>query len=247
MSKIYPAVSELWPIKISANHRPPHFLTLPLLPGCMAYFHDVICCIKRGSCFDAVKCDITHARAWRHLARRVTRDVILTSHRSAPKSWAWQILNFENRTIIKGDTAIFVIACKMPWKSYYKMTINLDVWESGWEPHWQGASLNNSSVHPFLNDHLIPLSSKCWKQRIFHGTHSWKDWKILLTVVEIEPTTLGFVQIGSWVQFPLRSIRFYNLSMSVCHEKFFVRINIYHSDDVILQMLKRYHFDIACI
>ena len=27
---------------------------------------------------------------------------------------------------------------------------------------------------------------------------------------------------------------FFNLSMSVCDEKFFVRINVYHSDDVIL-------------
>ncbi len=26
------------------------------------------------------------------------------------------------------------------WSSYYKMTISSYAWESGWEPHWQGAS-----------------------------------------------------------------------------------------------------------
>ncbi len=35
-----------------------------------------------------------HSRAWRHRARRVARNVILTSDRSAPKSWACQIFNF---------------------------------------------------------------------------------------------------------------------------------------------------------
>ena len=50
-------------------------------------------------------------RAWRHLARRVARDIIVTSDRSAPKSWASQIMNFQNQTIIKGDTAIFMKAC----------------------------------------------------------------------------------------------------------------------------------------
>ncbi len=44
--------------------------------------------------------------------------------------------------------------------------------------------------------------------------------------------SLPTVQIrGLWVRFPLRSIRFFNLSMSVCHKKIFVRINIYHSDE----------------
>ena len=33
------------------------------------------------------------------------------------------------------------------------------------------------------------------------------------------------------VRSPLRSIRFFNLSMSVCDEQFFVRIYIYHSDE----------------
>ena len=28
--------------------------------------------------------------------------------------------------------------------SYYKMTISLFAWESGWEPHWQGASYSRS-------------------------------------------------------------------------------------------------------
>ncbi len=31
----------------------------------------------------------------------------------------------------------------MPWPSYYEMIINLYVWESGWEPHWQGSSMHN--------------------------------------------------------------------------------------------------------
>ena len=40
--------------------------------------------------------------------------------------------------------------------SYYKMTISLFARESGWEPHWQGASWYNSSrfspirKHPFV-------------------------------------------------------------------------------------------------
>ncbi len=54
----------------------------------------------------------TLTRAWRHLARDVTRDVTVTSGRSASESWVCQILNFENRIIIKGDTAIFVKAYK---------------------------------------------------------------------------------------------------------------------------------------
>ncbi len=31
------------------------------------------------------------------------------------------------------------------WPSYYKKTIKLFAWESGWEPHWQGASYHNTS------------------------------------------------------------------------------------------------------
>ncbi len=41
-----------------------------------------------------------------------------------------------------------------------------------------------------------------------------------------------------WVRFPLQSIRIFNLSMSVCDEQFVVRIYIYHSDDVILQLIE---------
>ncbi len=46
------------------------------------------------------------------LARRVARNVMVMSDRSVPKSFAWQILNFENRTIISRDTAIFVKPCQ---------------------------------------------------------------------------------------------------------------------------------------
>ncbi len=47
------------------------------------------------------------------------------------------------------------------------------------------------------------------------------EWQILQTK-NFSSHTL--VQIrGSWVRFPLRSIRFFNLSMSVCDEKLFVR------------------------
>ena len=51
------------------------------------------------------------SRAWRHLTHVASRVTSLTSVRSAPEPWACQILNFENRTIIKGDTVIFVKPC----------------------------------------------------------------------------------------------------------------------------------------
>ena len=51
-------------------------------------------------------CNVTHV--WRHLARRVARDVIVTSDISAAEPWACQILNFSNWTIISWDTANFV-------------------------------------------------------------------------------------------------------------------------------------------
>ncbi len=38
---------------------------------------------------------------------------------------SWQILSKEK---------------EMPWQSYYKMTINVYAWESGWEHHWLGAN-----------------------------------------------------------------------------------------------------------
>ncbi len=38
----------------------------------------------------------------------------------------------------------------MPWPSYYKIIINLYAWQSGWEPHWQGASLLNTSTHMYF-------------------------------------------------------------------------------------------------
>ena len=31
------------------------------------------------------------------------------------------------------------------WSTYYKITINLEAWESGWKPHWQGTSTSNTS------------------------------------------------------------------------------------------------------
>ncbi len=58
--------------------------------------------------------------------RDVTRDVIVTSGTLAPKSWVYQILNFENRTIIKGDTAIFV---RRAWKKQQKFIIAQGIWE----------------------------------------------------------------------------------------------------------------------
>ena len=85
---------------------------------------------ERGSCLDGVKCDVTHARAWRHLARRVARDVMVTSDRSAPKSCAWQILNFENRTIISRDTAVFVKPCQTEKKTTFGL-LNLHDLRSG--------------------------------------------------------------------------------------------------------------------
>ncbi len=58
--------------------------------------------------------DVTSSHAWRDLARIVARDGSFTLSRSAPLSRECQILNFENRTIIKGDTAIFVKAYQIP-------------------------------------------------------------------------------------------------------------------------------------
>ena len=52
---------------------------------------------------------------WRHRASDVMRTVTATSGRSASKSGVCQILNFENRTIIRGDMAIFVKAPKRKW------------------------------------------------------------------------------------------------------------------------------------
>ncbi len=58
----------------------------------------------------------------------------------------------------------------------------------------------------------------------------WPEW-------ESNPRPLDLYSYSlPWVKFPLRSIRFFNLSMSVCDEKFFVGIHIYHSDDVILRI-----------
>ncbi len=51
------------------------------------------------------------ARAWRHLVRDVARASSGKLDRTASFRWVCQILNFENRTIIKGDTAIFVKPC----------------------------------------------------------------------------------------------------------------------------------------
>ena len=36
------------------------------------------------------------------------------------------------------------------WASYYKMTISLYAWESGWKPHWQGASKINIEKKCFV-------------------------------------------------------------------------------------------------
>ena len=33
-----------------------------------------------------------------------------------------------------------------PWWSYYKMAISLYAWESGWEPHWQGDSIEKYEI-----------------------------------------------------------------------------------------------------
>ncbi len=56
-----------------------------------------------------------------------------------------------------------------------------------------------------------------------------QTWINILECIQVkettEPMTLGFVLVqiqGLWVRFPLRSIRFFNLSMSLCNEKFFV-------------------------
>ena len=56
--------------------------------------------LLRGS-IDDVKHDVTPAR-----------DVIVTSYSLVSKSWVCSILNFSNRTVIKGDRAIFVKACQ---------------------------------------------------------------------------------------------------------------------------------------
>ncbi len=48
------------------------------------------------------------SRARRYLARIVARCMIFNLDRTGLLSRACQILNFENRTIIKGDTASFV-------------------------------------------------------------------------------------------------------------------------------------------
>ncbi len=41
----------------------------------------------------------------------ISRDDVITSARSGPKSWVHTISNFSNRPIIKEDTAIFVKSC----------------------------------------------------------------------------------------------------------------------------------------
>ncbi len=50
------------------------------------------------------------ARARRYFTRIIVRAIVCKLARRSSLSWVCQILNFENRTIIKGDTAIFVNA-----------------------------------------------------------------------------------------------------------------------------------------
>ncbi len=90
-------------------------LLQPSLGRCMTSGSLLLCSwrhVKGRQLFPPRSGSITpHARTWRHLARTTSCATSLTSSRSGSKSWACQISNFENRTITKGDTAIFVKPC----------------------------------------------------------------------------------------------------------------------------------------
>ncbi len=49
------------------------------------------------------------------------------------------------------------------WSSYYNMTISLYVWESRWEPHWQGASIVQCSIDPATSKHFA-WSAMSWNK-----------------------------------------------------------------------------------
>ncbi len=67
--------------------------------------------------------------------------------------------------------------------SYYKMEVILYAWESGWKPHWQGASVNNVAFIKKILTRLISLNfdSKIypwdlWRTTLIYQTcMTWKD------------------------------------------------------------------------
>ena len=80
---------------------------------------------RHAHCCFAVQTSL--ARAWRHLARMTSRATSLTLNRWGPKSWACQILNFENRTSISRDMANFVkwsqSILKFCWCSHFHFQV----------------------------------------------------------------------------------------------------------------------------
>ena len=48
------------------------------------------------------------------------------------------------------------------------MIISLYMWESGWEPHWQGASIYNSNIHMFSCYTFITGTKRCRKLLSFY-------------------------------------------------------------------------------
>ncbi len=104
------------------------------------------------------------SRVWRHLARDVARANDGMSNRTGPFSWVCQILNFENRTIISEDTAIFVKPCFFTslahaFNMIYLTGIYISVrymLESGRAPHDQGPSCFKKETYwPYIGMQFV--------------------------------------------------------------------------------------------
>ncbi len=98
--------------------------------------------------------------------------------------------------------------------------------------HWI-SSINQAFIRDIL------WRQPCWNCLLASHTLMERLKNLIaMTGVGIEPT-IEDRSTNPRVWFP-QSIRFFNLSMSVCDEQFFVRIYTYHSDDVILQLFENY-------
>ncbi len=101
-------------------------------------------------------------------------------------------------------------------------------------------------MHSLLFITFDPWPEYVKNKIVFQESHS-SEWQILIltqnfsshtlmerlkNLIDLSRQSIGVQIPGSWVRFPLRSIRFFNLSMSVCDEKFFVRKIVFVSPTV---------------
>ena len=115
--------------------------------------------------------------------------------------WSFCINLGVNPTIIwEISVSASLVSTVSWWSSYYKMTIRLYAWDSGWEPHWQGASIDKGSSRlsfqpiQYLNcllycnmckykKHIVafhlPRGSKLrWREDMEGGLPSVRAWSV---------------------------------------------------------------------